>query len=150
MLTAKGHEEDIIRGLDLGADDYVTKPFSIRELIARVEALLRRISHDNELVRFGDCELNLVARTLRKGGELVSLTTKEYSLLVTFVNRAGRALTRNEILARVWGQSVIVTSRSVDRCVTTLRSKIEADPSKPEFIQTIRDIGYRFEMPRDE
>lgn len=150
MLTAKGHEEDIIRGLDLGADDYVTKPFSIRELIARVEALLRRISHDNELVRFGDCELNLVARTLRKGGVLVSLTTKEYSLLVTFVNRAGRALTRNEILARVWGQTVIVTSRSVDRCVTTLRSKIEADPSKPEFIQTIRDIGYRFEMPRDE
>lgn len=150
MLTAKGQEDDIVRGLDLGADDYVTKPFSIRELIARVDALLRRLSDGNEIIRFGDCELNLVARTLCRCGQSVPLTTKEFSLLTMFVQRPNRALTRNEILDRVWGQSVIVTSRSVDRCVTTLRSKIENDPSNPSLIQTIRDIGYRFEIPPEE
>lgn len=147
MLTAKGQEEDVIRGLDLGADDYVTKPFSIGELIARVGALMRRLAPEDTVLRFGDCELNLAAHTLSRDGTVVSLTSKEFQLLALFAQRPGRALTRNEILSKVWGHSVIVTSRSVDRCVTTLRAKIEQDPRNPKLITTIRDIGYRFEMP---
>lgn len=150
MLTAKGQEEDIVRGLDLGADDYVTKPFSVRELVARVKSLLRRRDKPEALVRFGDCEVNLEARTLRRGGQVVPLTGKEFRLLELFLRRPGRALTRNEILNTVWGHSVIVTSRSVDRCITTLRSKIESNPREPHFIGTIRDVGYRFDLPFED
>lgn len=145
MLTAKSEEDDIIRGLNLGADDYVTKPFGIRELVARVEALLRRAAPSESVIRFGDCELDLNAHTLCRNGKNVTLTSKEFGLLALFARRPGRALTRHEILGRVWGHSVIVTSRSVDRCVTTLRSKIEGDPRNPRFVTTIRDIGYRFD-----
>jgi DNA-binding response OmpR family regulator len=147
MLTAKGQEEDIVRGLELGADDYVTKPFSIRELLARVKALLRRGGAAGAEYRFGKCRLDLTAHKLYRGEEEVPLTAKEFRLLEFFVRRAGRALTRDGILDAVWGQEVIVTDRSVDRCVTTLRAKIEDDPHNPAFIQTIRDIGYRFEAP---
>lgn len=149
ILTAKGQEEDIVRGLELGADDYVTKPFGIRELIARVRALLRRQPAEAEERRFGDCRLDLAARKLFRGNREVALTAKEYRLLEFFLKRVGRALTRDSILDAVWGQDVLVTDRSVDRCVTTLRSKIEADPHRPALIQTIRDIGYRFEMNYD-
>jgi DNA-binding response OmpR family regulator len=146
MLTAKGQEEDIVRGLDLGADDYVTKPFGIRELLARVKAFLRRQSGAaNELRTFGDLQLDLTARKLFRGTGEIELTAKEFKLLEFLSARPGRALTRNSILDGVWGDEVIVTDRSVDRCVTTLRAKIEADPRDPQFIQTIRDIGYRFE-----
>ncbi len=148
MLTAKGQEEDIIRGLELGADDYVTKPFSIRELLARVKAFLRRSdAKPVEVHRFGDCQLNLTSHKLFRNEVEVPLTSKEFRLLEYFVRRCGRALTRNDILDAVWGHSVIVSGRSVDRCVTTLRAKIEPDPQRPTFIHTIRDIGYRFEMP---
>ena len=144
MLTARGQEEDIVRGLELGADDYVTKPFSIRELIARVKAFLRRqgaaVQYD-----FGPFRLDPAAHKLFRDGKEIVLTGKEFRLLEFFLQRAGRALTRDGILAAVWGQEVVVTDRSVDRCVTTLRAKIEADPHHPIFIQTIRDIGYRFE-----
>lgn len=146
MLTAKGQEEDIIRGLELGADDYVTKPFSIRQLLARVKAFLRRRKAKAcEVHCFGNCQLDLAAHKLFRAGVAVPLTTKEFRMLEYFVQRPGRALTRNDILDNVWGNSVIVTSRSVDRCVTTLRGKIEPDPRHPAFIRTIRDIGYRFE-----
>jgi DNA-binding response OmpR family regulator len=147
MLTAKGQEEDIVRGLELGADDYVTKPFSIRELIARVKAFLRRQGAPAEY-GFGPFRLDVAAHKLfRDGGEIV-LTAKEFRLLEFFLKRAGRALTRDAILDAVWGREVVVTDRSVDRCVTTLRAKIEADAHHPIFIHTIRDIGYRFEtMP---
>jgi len=145
MLTAKGQEEDIVRGLELGADDYVTKPFSIRELIARVKAFLRRQGPESAGYEFGDCRLDLEAHKLFKSGVEVALTAKEFRLLEFLVKRAGRALTRDSILEAVWGDEVIVTDRSVDRCVTTLRSKIEPDPREPSFIHTIRDIGYRFE-----
>ena len=144
MLTAKGQECDIVRGLELGADDYVTKPFSIRELIARVEALLRRCAPNSNIVRFADLELDTTAQTLTRSGKPIELTTKEFQLLAFLTTRPNRALTRNEILNQVWGRSVIVTPRCVDRCVTTLRSKIEVDTRNPRLIITVRDVGYRF------
>jgi DNA-binding response OmpR family regulator len=148
MLTAKGQEEDIIRGLNLGADDYVTKPFSIKELLARVHAFLRRRETPApELYRFGTFRLDLASHQLFESGVEVQLTPKEFRMLEHLLYRAGRALTRDEIMRVVWGTDVLVTSRSVDRCVTTLRSKIEPDPRHPRYILTIRDIGYRFELP---
>lgn len=150
MLTAKGQEDDIVRGLELGADDYVTKPFSIRELLARVKAFLRRRDPETDIVQFGDFRLDRSAHKLFKKGAEVVLTAKEFRLLEFFARRSGRALTRDSILDGVWGNDVIVTDRSVDRCVTTLRSKIESDPHDPVFIRTIRDIGYRFELPQPE
>jgi DNA-binding response OmpR family regulator len=97
--------------------------------------------------RFGDCELQPVPRKLLRGGQEVALTPKEFNLLLLLVRRPGRAFTRDEILNRVWGYDVVVTSRSVDRCINTLRGKIEPDPLQPAFIKTVRDIGYRFEWP---
>ncbi len=148
MLTAKGQEEDIIRGLELGADDYVTKPFSVRELLARAKAFLRRReAAESDVFQFGDCKLDFTARKLFRKGKEVALTTKEFGLLEFFSKRAGHALTRDQLLDAVWGHDIMVNDRSVDRCVTTLRAKIEADPHRPCYIQTIRDIGYRFEHP---
>ena len=146
ILTAKGQEEDIILGLNLGADDYVTKPFRIRELLARANAFLRRRNtRVEEILRFGEFELDSSAHKLFRNGEEVELTGKEFRLLEYFAANRGRALTRNGVLDAVWGNSVIVTPRSVDRCVTTLRGKLEQNPRQPRFIHTIRDIGYRFE-----
>jgi DNA-binding response OmpR family regulator len=146
MLTAKGQEEDIILGLNLGADDYVTKPFKLGELVARTNAFLRRCrTPPAQVVRFGEFELNLGAHLLRRNGQEVELTAKEFGLLAYLAVRVGRAITRRDILNAVWNDSITVTPRSVDRCVTTLRSKIEENPREPVFIQTIRDIGYRFE-----
>ncbi len=148
MLTAKGQEEEIVRGLELGADDYVTKPFSIRELSARVKALLRRRGDEDQSVfQIGDATLDLVSHKLMRDGAEVPLATKEYRMLEYFVRRPNRALARRDIIDQVWGRSVIVTSRSVDRCIATLRGKIEPDPRTPTFIHTIRDVGYRFELP---
>jgi DNA-binding response OmpR family regulator len=146
MLTARGQEEDIVLGLNSGADDYVTKPFSIRELTARVNAFLRRRNSGRENVsRFGDFVLDSSAHKLFRNGEEVDLTAKEFRLLLHLASRPGRALTRDSILDAVWGSSVFVTPRSIDRCVTTLRAKIEPLPRSPRYIQTIRDVGYRFE-----
>ena len=151
MLTAKGQEEDIVLGLNVGADDYVTKPFRRGELIARVNAFLRRSrTRPAAKVCFGDYDLDLAAHKLFRGGAEIELTAKEFKLLSYFAERRGCALTRDDILDAVWGNSVIVTSRSIDRCVATLRAKIEPDPHNPTFIQTVRDIGYRFETPDAE
>jgi len=147
MLTAKGQEEEIVQGLELGADDYVIKPFSIRELLARAKAFLRRRTvEDGQPHCFGQFKLDLISHKLSRHGREVPLTTKEYRMLEYFVLRPNRALTRSDIMNHVWGRSIIVTSRSVDRCITTLRSKIEDDPRNPVLVRTIRDIGYRFEM----
>jgi DNA-binding response OmpR family regulator len=147
MLTAKGQEEDIIRGLELGADDYVTKPFSIRELLMRARAFLRRRqAFPASVVQFGDCKLDVAGHKLFRKGKEVELTPKEFRLLEFFLRRSDRALTRDQILDAVWGNEIVVNDRSVDRCVTTLRAKIEAVPHEPVFIRTIRDIGYRFEV----
>jgi DNA-binding response OmpR family regulator len=146
MLTAKGQEEDVVLGLNLGADDYITKPFRLGELVARVNAFLRRSTARHEAIcRFGAFVFDRQAHKLLLDGSEIELTAKEFRLLEFFVTRPGRALTRTDILNHVWGHSVIVTPRSIDRCVTTLRAKIEAVSSQPLYIQTIRDIGYRFE-----
>jgi DNA-binding response OmpR family regulator len=146
MLTAKGQEEDIILGLNLGADDYITKPFRIKELLARVNAFLRRAETGRSKVcRFGDFEVNLDSHKLVRAGRPVELTAKEFRLLAYLASRPGRALTRDDILNAVWGRSVMVTPRSIDRCVATLRAKIEPERHSPKYLQTIRDIGYRFE-----
>ena len=150
MLTAKGEESDAVLGLNIGADDYVTKPFSINELLARAAAFLRRTKkdEDGEIVEFGDFRLDSGARRLMRNDEEVELSPKEFNLLVYFTERRGRALTRDDILNAVWGYDCIVTSRSVDRFVTTLRNKIEPDPSNPVFIHTVRQVGYRFDPPQ--
>lgn len=147
MLTAKGQEKDIVRGLNVGADDYVTKPFSIEELLARAHAFLRRGQDEQRKVfQFGDFELDVHSHRLVREGSEIFLTPKEFDLLRLFLGRPGRALTRDEIVRIVWGINVFVTPRSVDRCVTTLRKKIEPDPALPTFIQTIMDVGYRFQV----
>ncbi len=146
MLTAKGEESDVVLGLNIGADDYVTKPFSISELLARSAAFLRRAKKEVEdVVEFGDLRLDRAARRLTRAGEEIELSPKEFSLLLYFVEKPGRALTRDDILNAVWGYDCIVTSRSVDRFVTTLRNKIEPDPATPVFIHTVRQVGYRFD-----
>ena len=146
MLTAKGEESDVVLGLNLGADDYVTKPFGIKELMARANAFLRRKRQGEVKVhRFGACVLDAAACVLTRDGEAVKLTPKEYRMLCYLAENAGRALTRDTLLNHVWGYNCFVTPRSVDRCVTTLRNKIEADPRVPRYIVTLRDFGYKFE-----
>ena len=145
MLTARGQEQDVILGLNLGADDYVTKPFRTGELIARARAFLRRRETPPVSIRFGECEIDMVGQRVLRGGEEVELTAKERALLLYFAARPWCALSRDAILDAVWGNAVFVTGRSVDRCVATLRSKVEPIPHRPAHIRTIRDIGYRFE-----
>jgi len=148
MLTAKGEESDIVLGLNLGADDYVTKPFSIKELLARAAAFLRRSKQtDEDIYEFADYRLDIPARKLTRAGSEVKLSPKEFRLLELFLKKRGRALTRDEILNAVWGYDCYVGPRSIDRFVTTLRNKIEPDPHNPTFIHTIREIGYKFEPP---
>lgn len=151
MLTAKGEESDIVLGLNLGADDYVTKPFSIKELLARAAAFLRRSKkEEQDIYAFGDLQLDIAARRLTRKNKEIELSPKEFNLLEYFVKKPGRALTRDEILNAVWGYDCVVTSRSIDRFVTTLRNKIEPKPERPIFIHTIRQVGYRFEPPEQK
>jgi DNA-binding response OmpR family regulator len=147
MLTAKGEESDIVLGLNLGADDYVTKPFSIKELLARAAAFLRRRKQQvQDIFKFDKFALDIPARRFLKNGKEVKLSPKEFKLLEYFCKRQGRALTRDEILNAVWGYNSFAGHRSVDRFVTTLRNKIEPKPHNPSFILTIREIGYKFEI----
>jgi DNA-binding response OmpR family regulator len=148
MLTAKSQESDIVLGLNLGADDYVPKPFNLEVLLARANACLRRHrAPPAEVFEFGECQLDTRSHRLLRGGLEVALTPKEFRLLEFFARNAGRAFTREKILEEVWGGDLIVTDRSVDRCVNTLRHKVETDPQRPRCIRTIRDVGYRFEVP---
>jgi DNA-binding response OmpR family regulator len=147
MLTALGQEEQIIKGLNLGADDYVTKPFSIQQLLARVASMLRRHRKVvDEITQLTACTINRTAREVRdREGHLIDLTPKEHGVLDYFLNHPHRPLTRDQILDAVWGSEVFVTDRSVDRTITTLRQKVEANPSRPDHIKTVQKVGYRFD-----
>ncbi|WP_096085527.1 response regulator transcription factor [Agaribacterium haliotis] len=146
MLTAKGEEESVVRGLNLGADDYVIKPFSMAQLHARCSAFIRRYKQKQpELYTFAEFQLDLSAKTLmhKQRGE-IKLTPKEYNMLAYFLKKDGQALTRQMLLNAVWHSTLLTTARSVDRCVNTLRGKIEDDSRRPRFLLSVRDVGYRF------
>jgi DNA-binding response OmpR family regulator len=148
MLTAKGLEGDKILGLKLGADDYLAKPFGLGELLARVEALLRRRPPDPrelDLVRLGDVEVDLGSQTARRGAQPLELTAQEFKVLKLFLQSQGRALSREEILARCWGAEYEGTPRTVDNFVRALRVKLEQDAEAPRHFLTVRGHGYRFE-----
>jgi DNA-binding response OmpR family regulator len=146
MLTAKTQEAEKVLGLEIGADDYVTKPYSPRELRARVKAVLRRTEEENlSLYRFGDMELDFERCELRRAGNPVELTALDFKLLTTFVRNRGRVLTRDRLLDLVWGPVTFVTDRVVDNHVVTLRKKIEPENSQPRYIVSVRSIGYRFD-----
>ena len=145
MLTARAREADTEHGLDAGADDYVTKPFSLRELRARIRAQLRRGgSMQARLVRFGACELDLDRAELRRGGERVDLTAQEFRILQVFVRSGGRVLSREQLIDGAWGPGMAITDRAVDTHVFNLRRKIEADAAAPRIILSVRGLGYRF------
>jgi len=146
MLTAKTQEEEKVLGLESGADDYVTKPFSPRELRARVKAALRRTAEDDAPVyRFGDAEMDFKRCELRRAGKPVELTALEFKLLTVFVRNSGKVLSRDQLLDLVWGQGTFVTDRVVDNHVVTLRKKVEPEPSEPRYIVSVRGLGYRFD-----
>jgi DNA-binding response OmpR family regulator len=146
LLTAKTQEAEKVLGLELGADDYVTKPYSARELRARVKAHLRRgSSPPPEIYRFGDAELDLVRCQLRRAGRPVDLSALEFKLLCAFVQNSGRVLTRAGLLDKVWGAGTNVTDRVVDNQVTNLRRKIEPQPDRPKYLVSLRGLGYRFD-----
>lgn len=146
MLTAKAQDAEKVMGLDLGADDYVTKPFSPHELRARIRALLRCTSDpEPEIYTFGDNEVDFSRGELRRHGKPVPLTPLEFRLLSLLVRNRGKLLTRNQLLERVWGQGVSVIDRVVDNQILGLRRKIEEDPVQPRYLVSIRGMGYRFD-----
>ncbi len=144
MLTAKGDEADRVVGLELGADDYVAKPFSPRELVARIRAVLRRSQPDGDELRIGDLEVDIGGRTARRGGVLLELTGIELDLLVALVKRAGRVVTREALLEAAGRSGVAVGERTVDVHVSHLRQKLGDDPRAPQRIKTVRGVGYVF------
>jgi two-component system, OmpR family, alkaline phosphatase synthesis response regulator PhoP len=149
ILSAKGEEADKVRGFRLGADDYVTKPFGLLELLARVEALLRRapseIRSPPETLQFGQITIEPTAQRVLLSGQSVEITHKEFSLLMALARRAGAVATRQELLREVWGHRSAVLSRTVDTHVAELRRKLESDPAQPRHIVTVRKTGYRLQ-----
>jgi two-component system alkaline phosphatase synthesis response regulator PhoP len=147
MLTARGQEIDKVVGLELGADDYVTKPFSIRELMARVKAVLRRASTSapaSEVYRFSDVEVNVRSNEVRRNGELVDLSSKEFALLSYFIAHPVETLSRDRLLDAVWGYENYPNTRTVDTHIVHLRQKLEPNPEEPRFILTVHGSGYKF------
>lgn len=147
MLTAKSQEIDKVLGLELGADDYVTKPFSPRELLARVKALLRRAKPQNqgkELFSFGNIEIDFKKYEIKKKGKQIYLTALEFALLHFIIKQNGEVVSRDAILDEVWGDEVFVQPRTVDKHIAELRKKIEDNPANPRFIVGVRSIGYKF------
>ena len=148
MLTAKADEVDKVIGLTMGADDYLTKPFSPRELVARVQAILRRdrtIPHPNPTLQFGQMVIDPAARQVKKGNQLLELTPTEYDLLLVLANNNGRVLSREQLIESVWGYDYFGDARVIDTHIRRLRRKIEEDTATPQYIATVRGIGYRFD-----
>ncbi len=146
LLTAKTQESDKVLGLELGADDYVTKPFSPRELRARVKAALRRGTGEmHEIYRFADVEVDFTRCELRRAGRAVEVTPIEFKLLVAFIRHRGHTLSRDKLLDEVWGRGTFVTDRAVDTHITNLRKKIEPKTGEPQFLISVRGMGYRFD-----
>jgi DNA-binding response OmpR family regulator len=147
MLTARGQEVDKVVGLELGADDYVTKPFSIRELLARVKAVLRRagsLPRDKDRFAFGDVEVNLRSCQVSRKGRSLDFSSKEFDLLKYFLSHPGEALTRDRLLEEVWGYDKFPTTRTVDAHIVRLRQKLEPKPDDPRFFLTVHGTGYKF------
>jgi DNA-binding response OmpR family regulator len=147
MLTAKSQEAEIVTGLELGADDYITKPFSVLELLARIRALFRRIKSDSriqEVHRFGDLEINFKKYYARKKGKSLKLSSREYELLRCFIERQGEIISREELLKQIWGYDSYPDTRTVDAHIAKLRRKIEDKPDEPKLIVTIHGVGYKF------
>ncbi len=155
MVTAKTEEVDKVLGLELGADDYITKPFSIREVLARVKAIFRRVEVDQEAqqddaaapIELGGLVVEPEKRKARVDGEVVDLTSKEFELLLLFAQNPGRAYSRDELLDEVWGYQYSGYSHTVNTHINRLRNKIEPDPSEPRYVKTVWGVGYRFAEP---
>lgn len=146
LLTARAQEAEKILGLDAGADDYVTKPFSLRELRARIRAQLRRaLPEAAGVCRFGDCEIDFDRAELKRNGQRVEITAQELRLLAALVRNRGRLLSRDQLIEAAWGPGIAITERAVDSHIFNLRKKIEPIPSQPKFLLGVRGLGYRFE-----
>jgi len=153
MLTARGQEIDRVLGLEMGADDYLAKPFSFRELLARIRATFRRVAFEEASkaaqIQIGDVRLELAAHKVFKQDQALTLTQKEYDLLRTLMSHAGRVVTRAELLDQVWGVEWLGDTRTLDVHIRWVREKVEANPSRPRYIQTVRGVGYRFATPEE-
>ena len=160
MLTAKGEEIDKVVGLQLGADDYITKPFGVHELLARIAAVLRRSLREEqaspeeaetpEVFSFGNIRVDTVQYRALKDDEFIDLSSKELALLIFFYHHSNQVLSRDTLLNAVWGVDYFGTTRTLDQHIARLRKKIEVDPRKPEFITTVHGIGYRYEVKKGE
>ncbi|MFP4228023.1 MAG: response regulator transcription factor [Salinivenus sp.] len=157
MITAKTEEVDKVLGLELGADDYITKPFSIREVLARVKAIFRRVEVDQEAqhtdgeepITVGDLRIEPTKRRVTMQDKTVELTSKEYELLLLFARHPGRAYSRDELLDEVWGYQYSGYSHTVNTHINRLRNKIEPDPAEPQYVKTVWGVGYRFAEPKE-
>lgn len=150
LLTAKGQVDDRVTGLDAGADDYLVKPFSTDELLARVRALLRRVrrtERSTATLRLGDVTVDLARQTAHRGRQLLHLTAKEFAMLRLLADSPGEPITRERFLDAVWGYAAFPTTRTVDNHIATLRAKLEPDPDQPCWIITVHGIGYRLDLP---
>ncbi|MED4779407.1 response regulator transcription factor [Brevibacillus choshinensis] len=150
MLTAKSGEADRITGLEIGADDYIVKPFSPRELVARVRAILRRIGDYqilSDLIKLGDLSISLREKSVTRKGQAVEITPNEFRLLTTLVRHPGRTWSREELVEEVLGMDFIGSDRTIDTHIKNLRQKLEDDPKQPEYIKTVYGLGYRFDNP---
>jgi two-component system alkaline phosphatase synthesis response regulator PhoP len=147
ILTAKSQEAEIVTGLEFGADDYITKPFSVLELLARIKAVLRRVKSDirvPEVYRHGDLEINFRNNSTQKRGKPLALSPREYEILKYFIERKGEIISREDLLNQVWGYDALPNTRTVDTHIAKLRQKIEDEPSNPKLIITFHGIGYKF------